>query len=85
MKDCIPGDMPIAKGNKFSLSQCPKNKLEPKEMQKFPYDESVVRSLIYAPACTHPDIACIVGMIDRYLSNPRMDHWKATKRVMRYL
>ena len=38
-----------------------------------------------AQVCTRPDIAFIVGMLGRYLSNPGMDHWKATKRVMRYL
>ncbi|RVW61719.1 Retrovirus-related Pol polyprotein from transposon TNT 1-94 [Vitis vinifera] len=35
--------------------------------------------------CTRPDIAYIVGMLSRYLSNPGMDHWRAAKRVMRYL
>ena len=28
MQDCKPGDTPIAKGDKFSLDQCPKNELE---------------------------------------------------------
>ena len=32
-----------------------------------------------------PDIAFLVGMLGRYMSNPRASHWKATKRVMRYL
>jgi hypothetical protein len=27
----------------------------------------------------------VVGMLGRYQSNPGMKHWKATKRVMRYL
>ena len=40
---------------------------------------------MYAQVCTRPDIAYIVGVLGRYLSNPGMDHWKATKRVMRYL
>ena len=53
-------------------------------MHKIPY-ASTVGSLIYAQICTHPDIAYIVGVLCRYLSNPRMDHWKAAKRVMRYL
>ncbi|RVW90885.1 Retrovirus-related Pol polyprotein from transposon TNT 1-94 [Vitis vinifera] len=35
--------------------------------------------------CTRPDIAYLVGMLGRYLSNPGMDHWRAAKRVMRYL
>jgi len=32
-----------------------------------------------------PDITFIVGMLGRYLSNPGMDHWRAAKRVFRYL
>ena len=53
-------------------------------MQKIPY-ASAVGSLMYAQVCTRPDIVFIVGMLGRYLSNPGMDHWKAAKRVMRYL
>ena len=84
MQDCKPGDTPVSKGDKFSLCQCPKNDLETKEGQKIPYT-SVVGSLMYAQVCTHPDIAYIVGMLGRYLSNQGLDHWKASKRVMRYL
>ncbi|KAJ9564656.1 hypothetical protein OSB04_000622 [Centaurea solstitialis] len=84
MLDSKSGDTPIAKGDKFSLKQCPKNELEIKEMQKIPY-ASAVGSLMYAQVCTRPDIAFIVGVLGRYLSNPGMDHWRAAKRVMRYL
>ena len=84
MQDCRPGDTPVAKGDKFSLNQCPKGNLEIQEMQKIPY-ASAVGSLMYAQVCTRPDIAYIVGMLGRYLSNPGMDHWIAVKRVMRYL
>ena len=84
MKDCSSGDTPVAKGDKFSLTQCPKNNLEIEEMQKIPY-ASAVGSLMYAQVCTRPDIAFIVGMLGRYMSNPGVDHWKAAKRVMRYL
>lgn len=84
MHDCKPLETPVAKGDKFSLTQCPKGSLEIQEMQKFPY-ASVVGSLMYAQVCTRPDIAFITGMLGRYLSNPGMDHWKAAKRVMRYL
>ncbi|KAJ9547196.1 hypothetical protein OSB04_019739 [Centaurea solstitialis] len=84
MLDSKSRDTPIAKGDKFSLKQCPKNELEIKEMQKFPY-ASAVGSLMYAQVCTRPDIAFIVGVLGRYLSNPGMDHWRAAKRVMRYL
>jgi hypothetical protein len=74
----------VAKGDKFSLSQCPKNNLEKEVMQKYPY-ASVVGSIMYAQVCTRPDIAFITGMLGRYLSNPGLDHWKAAKRVLRYL
>ena len=84
MQNCAPGDTPVAKGDKFSLDQCPKNEFERREMQKIPY-ASAVGSLGYAQVCTRPDLAYIVGMLGRYLSNPGMDHWKAAKRVMRYL
>ncbi|XP_072066053.1 secreted RxLR effector protein 161-like [Arachis hypogaea] len=40
---------------------------------------------MYAQVCTRPDIAFIVGVLDRYLSNPGMDHWIVVKRIMRYL
>ena len=73
MHDCKPGDTLVTKGDKFSLNQCPKGNLEIQEMQKNPYT-SVVGSLMYAQVCTHPDIAYIVGVLSRYLSNPGMDH-----------
>ncbi|XXG71992.1 hypothetical protein AAC387_Pa07g1189 [Persea americana] len=84
MQDSKPSDTPVSKGDKFSINQCPRTNLEVKEMQKIPY-ASAVGSLMYAMVCTRPDIAYIVGMLGRYLSNRGMDHWKAVKRVMRYL
>jgi hypothetical protein len=46
---------------------------------------SAIDSLLYVQVYTRPDIAMVVGMLSRYQSNPRMKHWKATKKVMRYL
>ena len=84
MKDSNPGNTPVAKGDKFSLAQCPTNPLERAEMHKIPYS-SVVGSLMYAQVCTRPDIAFIVGVLGRYSKDPGMHHWKAAKRVMWYL
>ena len=84
MHDRKPGDTLVAKGDKFSLSQCPKNNFEIQDMQQVPY-VSTVRSLMYDQVCTRPDIAYTVGMLGRYLSNPGKDHWIAAKRVLRYL
>ena len=84
MKDCSLSIAPIVKGDRFNLDQCPKNDLEREQMKNIPY-ASAVGSLMYVPVCTRPDIAFTVGMLGRYQSNPGMDHWKATKKVMRYL
>ena len=63
----------MAKGDKFILDQCSKNVLEKKEIQNFPY-ASIVGSLMYALVCTRPDIAYIIRMFGRYLSNSELDH-----------
>jgi hypothetical protein len=84
MKNCSPSVAPIVKGDKFNLSQCPKNEFEREQMKNIPY-ASVVGSLMYAQVCTRPDIAFAVGILGRYQSNPGMDHWKAAKKVLRYL
>ena len=73
MQNWKPGDIHVAKGDKFSLNQCPKNDFEEKEMQKIPH-ASTIRSLMYAPVCTRPDIAYVTGILGRYLSNPEVDH-----------
>jgi Reverse transcriptase (RNA-dependent DNA polymerase) len=78
------GNTPVAKGDKFSLDQCPKIEVEKLEIHHIPY-ASLLGSLMYAQMCTHPDIAYIIGMLGRYLSNPGMNHWKAAKMVLRYL
>jgi len=60
MYECKSGDTPVAKGDMFSIRQCPKGNLEIEEMQKIPY-ASTVRSLMYAQVCTRPNIAYIWG------------------------
>ncbi|KAL6329418.1 hypothetical protein AAG906_018057 [Vitis piasezkii] len=72
IKDCSPSVSPIVKGDKFNLNQCPKNDLEREHIKNIPY------------VCTRPDIAFSVGMLGRCQSNPGLDHWRATKKVMRY-
>ena len=84
MDKCASMDTPMSKRDKFSLSQSPKNDVDKEAMQQFPY-ASAVGSLMYAQVYTHPNLAFIVGMLGRYMSNPGVDHWKAAKRVMRYL
>jgi len=84
MKDCSPSVAPIVKGDRFNLNQCPKNDFEREQMKNIPY-ALVVGSLMYAQVCTRPDIVFVVGMLGRYQSNPGIDHWRAAKKVTRYL
>jgi len=70
---CSTSPVPIQKGDKLSLMQCPKNDLERKQMENIPY-ASIVGSLMYAQTCTRPYISFAVGMLGRYQSNPGFDH-----------
>ena len=69
MKDCVLGNTPISKGDKFNLLQCPKNEIEKKEMENIHYASTIGR-FMYAQVCTRPDITYVVSMLGRYLSNP---------------
>ena len=53
-------------------------------MQQISY-ASAIESLMYAQVCTRPDIAYIVCMLGRYLSNLGKDHWIVAKHIMRNL
>jgi hypothetical protein len=41
--------------------------------------------LIRAQMCTRPDIAYVVGVLRRYLSDPGLSHGTDAKKVQRYL
>ena len=84
MQNCSSSVAPVVKEDLFCELQCPKNDLEKKQMDKIPY-ASAVGSIMYAQVCTRPDIAYVVGMLGRYQSNPGINHWKAVKKVLRYL
>ena len=66
------------------LVLCPSTNEEKFSMKNISYS-SAVGSLMYVMVCTRSDIAHVVGMVSRYLSNPRKDHWEAVKWVMLYL
>ena len=84
MKLCSSGKAPIVKGDRFSKGQYPHNDIERDHIKVVPYP-SVVGSLMYAQVCTRPNIAFVVGVLGRYLSDPGQNHWKAAKKVLRYL
>jgi hypothetical protein len=73
MKNYKLGNTSVAKGDKFSLDQCPKIEFEKSEMHQISY-AFLIESLMYAQVCTRPDIVYITGMLGRYLNNPGMNH-----------
>jgi hypothetical protein len=84
MDKCKPLNTPISKGQYLSKSMCPQNETEIQEMESIPYAQAV-GSLMYAMTSTRPDICHAVGLVSRYQSNPGKTHWKAVKRIFRYL
>ncbi|KAH9670907.1 hypothetical protein KPL70_017154 [Citrus sinensis] len=46
--------------------------------------KSLVGSLRYL-TCTRPDNLYAVGLMSRYMENPKTTHFKATKRILRYI
>ena len=84
MQSCSYGKASIVKGNRFSKGQCPHNDIERDQIKAVPYSSFMV-NLMYAQVCTSPDIAFVVNVLGRYLSDPGQSHWKVTKKVLRYL
>jgi len=40
---------------------------------------------MYTMVRTKPDIAHVVRVVSRFLSNPKKEHWKSVKWILRYL
>ena len=53
-------------------------------MSHVPY-ASAVGSLMYAIICTRPSIAHAMGVLNRFMSKPRKEHWATMKRIFRYM
>src|SRR4051812_40320199 len=84
MDNAKRGLLPIMKGSKLSVTQCPATTKEREEMSSKPY-ALAIGSIMYAMLCTRPDVALAVSLTNRCQSNPGMDHWIAVKNVLNYL
>ena len=84
MQSCSFENAPIVKGDGFSKGQCLHNDIKRDQMKVVLYS-SIVGSLMYAQVCTRLDIAFVVGVLGRYLSDPRQSNWKEAKKVLRNL
>jgi len=76
--DTKPVNIPLGGHFKLSKAQEPKIEDEKAFMWKILY-ASVVDSLMYVMLCTRSNIAQAVGVVIRYMSNPRQEQWRAVK------
>jgi hypothetical protein len=84
MQDCKSVKVPIPVGARLTIEQCPNTHEEIEDMTQVPY-ASVFCIIMYAMVLTRPNISHAVGVLSRYMSTPRKEHWKTVKRVLRYL
>ena len=84
MQDSKKGFLPFKHGITLSKDQYPQTPDEIEKMKAVPY-ASAVGSLMYAMLCTRPGICFVVGMVIRYQSNPRQEHWTTVKHIIKYL
>ena len=75
---------PLPSHLNLTKEMCPKTQEEEDKMSKVPY-ASTIGSLIYAMVCTQLDIAHAVGVISRYMSHLRIEHWNGVKWILGYL
>lgn len=75
MTDCKPAKTPMEVGLKLE-------KAEKKGQYEY---RNLIGCLMYIAVCTRPDIAHAVSMLSQFNDCYSEAHWKAAKRVLRYL
>ena len=81
MQNCKPVGTPVEVGANFTENN---DQEETQQLQGVPY-LSAVGSIMYVAMGTRPDIAYIISKLCQHSSNPQAVHWKAIKRLLRYL
>ena len=68
-----------------SLTKLQENALNDPEIPPGTPYQQLIGSLMYLAQGTRPDIAFAVGLVSRYLVNPRESHWKITQQIGEYV
>jgi hypothetical protein len=84
MADAKIVSTPLVDHFRLSSDLCPKTKEDKKFMQDIPYT-SAIGSIMYAMVSTRLDIAHVVEVVSRFMSNLSKPHWEAVKWILRYL
>lgn len=84
MFECDPVKIPSDPNQKLTKDMSPSCDSEVEQMKLVPYQEAI-GSIMYLAQCTRPDISFSVSNLSQFNKCPGMAHWKAVKRVLRYL
>ena len=84
MENSKKGTLPFRHGVHLSKEQSPKTLEQKKHMSRIPF-ASTAGSLMYVMLCTRPDICYVVGIVNRYQSDPGEEHWITVKHILKYL
>ena len=77
MEDCKPAPSPFQSGVKLSATSTSS------EVDATLYHQ-LVGSILYLTH-SHPDLSFAFGRVSRYMQTPHESHWKAAKRILRYI
>jgi hypothetical protein len=75
--DCKPTPSPFQSGFKLTAT-CTSPEVDATMYRQ------LVGSLLYLTH-THPDLSFVVGLVTRHMQTPHEIHWKAAKRILRYV
>ena len=84
LTDANTCDTPMDSQASLSKKDSPITDSDRRKMARFPHRQ-LVGSLLCASISTRPDTSHAVSRLSRHLTNPGLPHWKAAKRVLRYL
>lgn len=84
MDDCKAVSTPSDINQKLSINATSNNEEDVDITGSVQYQE-LVGCLLFLVQGTRPDIAFAVHNVSRFNNNHRSEHWKATKRILRYL
>ncbi|XP_036341059.1 secreted RxLR effector protein 161-like [Rhagoletis pomonella] len=80
MTECKPAKTPLETNFKIEKS----TEFDEEVMARYPY-QRLIGALMYLAVTTRPDIAFAVNYMSQFNTNYNGQHWKAAKRILRYL
>ena len=80
MRECNEISTPAEHGTKMTITNQPAEQISNPKLYK-----ELVGGLMYLAVATRPDIMHTVSTLAQFNDKPEQQHWKAAKRILRYL